>query len=153
MLPHCLLERLAGATVLHIAAAAGLVQMVVHLVKAGPRNFIDKQTQAGFTAAALAALGGHTVVLKALQTLHCDTSIVTADGATILHLAVESGDPDVLCFVTAMGGLSGHEQRQVYSRPFLMCNIRVPSVGEVHAFCLCLMKSGMHEIGALRAGR
>jgi ankyrin repeat protein len=113
MLSDSLLERLVSATVLHIAAAAGLVQMVVHLVKAGPRNLIDKQTRAGFTAAALAALGGHTAVLKALLTLHCDTSVVTADGATLLHLAVESGDPHVLGLVNAIDGMSDPEQQQV----------------------------------------
>jgi Ankyrin repeats (3 copies) len=98
---HTLLN-LAGATVVHVAAVSGHTQLLAQLVKGASKGLINQRTSMGFTAVAFAAEKGHAACVKALLAAKCDATAVTSAGQTLLHLAVKSGDLDVIKQVTAL---------------------------------------------------
>ena len=93
------LVNLAGATVLHVAAANGNTVLVGQLIKHGTKELLNQRTSTGFTAVALAAEAGHSACVKLLLAAKCDITCVTSAGQTLLQLAVKSGDADVFKLV------------------------------------------------------
>ena len=88
------------------------------LIKSGAHDMLDKKTRTGFTPVAMAAEAGHAPCVKALLAAKCDAACITGAGQTLLHLAVHSGDADVLKAVLAKG--ITEEQKQ--ARLSLRCN-------------------------------
>lgn len=113
------LANYAGGNVLHIAAAWGHAALVNQLIKSGAHDMLDQKTRTGFTPVALAAQAGHAPCVKALLAAKCDTACITGAGQTLLHLAVQCGDADVLKAVLGKGVTYGQQQVRIVVRALL----------------------------------
>lgn len=97
------LTKLAGGTVLHVAAACGNWTLVSQLLKSAQRELLEQRTCLGYTALSIAAACGQATALKALLAAKGDTAALTGKSEPLLHVALQSRSNDVLHLLTARG--------------------------------------------------
>lgn len=77
---------LTGCRPLHVAARKGSLPLVQLLLK-NPKVRMDQQDDEGYTPLMVAALNGHTDVVKELLIFRADPTRTRTNGETALHLA------------------------------------------------------------------
>ena len=97
------LTRLAGGSVLHVAAACGNSTLVNQLLKSWQRELLEKSTCLGYTPLTVAAACGQATAVKALLAAKAETAALTSKGETLLHIAMQSRSNDVLNLLVTKG--------------------------------------------------
>ncbi|XP_046547141.1 putative ankyrin repeat protein RF_0381 [Haliotis rubra] len=85
-------------TILHVACQGGNVEIIQYLLTQDTVG-IDKQDENGWTPVMHAAKGGHEAVFDVLVDKGADLSPVDGDKETILHVACEGGNVEIIKYL------------------------------------------------------
>lgn len=98
-----------GATAVQLAAYAGSVNVLDHLLKADSSQDIDHMAFAyGMSAFHFAVRNGHVRVVERLIDAGADLTHKTENGLTALHIAAEEGDVSMIKLLVKYGAADMH---------------------------------------------